>query len=396
MDIDVRDRLKFSQMGSQEFAFYEFFAGGGLARLGLGAAWHCTFSNDISEKKALAYRAYFGDSELKVRDVASLAPSDLPGVPNLVWASFPCQDLSVAGNGAGLQGNRSGTFRPFWNLMRDVIRLDRIPRMIVLENVIGTLTSHQGEDFTAIVNALAQEGYRVGALVVDAVRFVPQSRPRLFFVAVHSTMRVPSDYMLPSASEPWHTSSLRAAHSRLPGRLQDSWIWWHLPIPVAPVSPLAAIIEDEPAGVGWHSKEQTQRLISLMSPAHLEKLKRAQRLGKRIVGTVYKRTRPNEDGVVVQRAEIRFDQISGCLRTPVGGSSRQTIVVVEGRQIKSRLLSPREAARLMGAPEDYPLPARYNDAYHLFGDGVVVPVVQWLSTGLLTPLADATRVMIAA
>lgn len=395
VDMDACDRLKFTQMGSQQLAFYEFFAGGGMARLGLGADWHCTFSNDICEKKASAYRAYFGDSELKVVDVASLTPDDLPGVPNLVWASFPCQDLSLAGNGAGLQGDKSGTFRPFWKLMRDVIRLGGIPQVIVLENVTGTLTSHQGQDFTAIVGALAQEGYRVGALAIDAVRFVPQSRPRLFVVAVHSTTRVPSDYMLSSASEPWHTSPLRAAHSRLPGRLQDSWAWWYLPVPTAPVPRFAAIIENEPAGVEWHSKEQTQRLISLMSPLHLEKLRKAQRLGKRIVGTVYKRTRPNEDGVVVQRAEIRFDQISGCLRTPVGGSSRQTIVVVEGRQITSRLLSPREAARLMGAPEDYPLPARYNDAYHLFGDGVVVPVVRFLSANLLTPLASANRATLA-
>jgi DNA (cytosine-5)-methyltransferase 1 len=396
IDMDVRDRLKFSQMGSQQFAFYEFFAGGGMARLGLGADWHCTFSNDICEKKASAYRECFGDSELRVLDVANLTPDDLPGVPNLVWASFPCQDLSLAGNGAGLQGGRSGAFRPFWKLMRAVIRLGRIPQIIVLENVTGTLTSHQGDDFAAIVGALAQEGYRVGALVIDAKRFVPQSRPRLFLVAIHSTTSVPSDCVLPAASEPWHTSSLRVAYSGLPGRLQDSWVWWRLPVPTTPAPSLAGIIEDDPAGVDWHSKEQTQRLISLMSPLHLEKLKKAQRLGKRIVGTVYKRTRPNEDGVVAQRAEIRFDQISGCLRTPVGGSSRQTIVVVEGRQIKSRLLSPREAARLMGAPEDYPLPAKYNDAYHLFGDGVVVPVVHWLSAHLLTPLAAAPRVMIAA
>jgi DNA (cytosine-5)-methyltransferase 1 len=133
-----------------------------------------------------------------------------------------------------------------------------------------------------------------------------------------------------------------------------------------------------------------------MAPLHLKKLKKAQLLGKRIIGTVYKRTRPNDDGVIVQRAEIRFDQVAGCLRTPLGGSSRQTIVVVEGRQVRSRLLSPREAARLMGAPEDYPLPANYNDAYHLFGDGLVVPVVHWLSANLLTPLAAAVRVMKAA
>jgi DNA (cytosine-5)-methyltransferase 1 len=388
-DVDThrQERIKFIQMEPQQYAFYEFFAGGGMARLGLGSAWHCTFSNDICEKKASAYRAYFGGAELRVDDVAGFQPNDLPGTPTLVWGSFPCQDLSLAGNGAGLRGERSGTFKPFWDLMRGVIHLGRIPRMIVLENVIGTLTSHHGKDFTAIVAALAQEGYRVGGLVIDAVRFVPQSRPRLFIVAVHSTTNIPA---------PWHTRSLRTAHSRLPDELQASWVWWRLPVPSAPVPSFATIIDDEPIGVEWHSKEQTQRLVSLMAPLHLEKLKKAQMLGKRIVGTVYKRTRPNEEGVVVQRAEIRFDQISGCLRTPVGGSSRQTIVVVEGRHIRSRLLSPREAARLMGAPEDYPLPAKYNDAYHLFGDGLVVPVVAWLSTSLLTPIAAATRVMIAA
>ncbi len=393
MDMNGHERIKLTQMEAGQHPFYEFFAGGGMARLGLGAAWRCTFANDICGKKAAAYRSYFGDGELKVGDVARLRPNLLPGTPTLIWGSFPCQDLSLAGNGAGLSGQRSGTFKPFWKLVQDLTSLGRIPKVVVLENVVGTLTSNQGKDFTGIVSVLAQEGYRVGALVIDAVRFVPQSRPRLFMVAVHSTAKIPSEYVLARASEPWHTPSLRMAHSRLPAHLLDSWVWWQLSVPYTSTPSLASIIEDKPIGVQWNSKEQTQRLISLMAPPHVEKLKKAQLLGKRIVGTVYKRTRPNEDGVAVQRAEIRFDQISGCLRTPVGGSSRQTIVVVEGHHIKSRLLSPRELARLMGAPEAYPLPAKYNDAYHLFGDGLVVPVVSWLSTKLLEPLAAATRVM---
>jgi DNA (cytosine-5)-methyltransferase 1 len=141
------EQLKSNRMAGEQFAFHEFFAGGGMARLGLGAPWCCTLSNDICEKKASAYRAYFGDSELKVLDVAGLTPNDLPGTPTLVWGSFPCQDLSLAGNGAGLGGERSGTFRPFWKLMRSMIRLGRIPQIVVLENVIGTLTSHNGRDF---------------------------------------------------------------------------------------------------------------------------------------------------------------------------------------------------------------------------------------------------------
>jgi DNA (cytosine-5)-methyltransferase 1 len=367
-----------------------------MARLGLGADWQCVFSNEWSEKKASAYRARFGDGELQVCDVADLTPDDLPGTPTLVWGSFPCQDLSLAGNGAGLEGDRSGAFKPFWELMRGMVRLGRHPQLIVLENVVGTLTSHNGRDFGLIVGALAREGYRVGALVMDAVRFLPQSRPRLFIVGVQADTIVPARLTLPQSSEQWHTRSLRLAFKNLPEELQDAWVWWHLPAPSQPVPSLSALIDEEPTGVEWHSKAQTEHIIRLMSPLHLQKLKKAQLLGKRVVGTVYRRTRPNENGINAQRAEIRFDQVSGCLRTPVGGSSRQTIVVVEGRRIRSRLLSPREAARLMGVPGDYPLPGKYNEAYHLFGDGLAVPVVRWLSTHLLTPIATASRVMIAA
>ncbi len=381
---------------SNGLLWYEFFAGGGMARLGLGSQWECRFANDWCEKKAAAYRAYFGAADLRVCDVAELTPSDLPGTPTLVWGSFPCQDLSLAGNGAGLNGKRSGTFKPFWNLMRGIISLGRTPQIIVLENVAGTLTSHAGADFAAIVRALVEEEYRIGALVIDAVRFLPQSRPRLFIIAVHSSTSVPTECISTEASHIWHTPALRTAYERLPASLRDQWIWWRLPMPTDPVPAFSTIIEDEPTGVDWHSSEQTERLISLMSPLHLQKLAKAQRLGRRIIGTVYKRTRPNEHRVRVQRAEIRFDQVSGCLRTPVGGSSRQTIVVVEGSRVRSRLLSPREAARLMGVPDDYPLPPRYNDAYHLFGDGIAVPVVRWLNAHLLTPISVASQVMIAA
>ena len=367
-----------------------------MARLGLGPDWRCLFANEWCDKKAASYRKYFGDRELRIDDVANLTVDDLPGVPTLVWASFPCQDLSLAGNGAGLAGERSGTFKAFWNLMRSSIAVGRVPQIIALENVVGTLTSRGGRDFETIVCALTKEGYRVGALVIDAVKFLPHSRPRLFIVGVHRDTAIPSQVVLPSAAAAWHTKAVRLAFEHLPESLQDRWIWWNLPAPTDPIRPFAALIEDEPYGVEWHTKEQTEHIIGLMSPLHLEKLRKAQLLKKRVVGTVYRRVRPNEDGVKVQRAEIRFDQISGCLRTPVGGSSRQTVVVVEGRKIRSRLLSPREAARLMGVPEDYPLPRNYNEAYHLFGDGLAVPVVAWLSKHLLTQLGASTAVMIAA
>ena len=97
--------------------FYEFFAGGVKARAGLGNSWTCLFSNDIDEKKADAYRQNWGSGELLVKDVGKICTCELPGIPELVWASFPCQDFSLAGNGAGLNCFRACPFWPL-NLIR--------------------------------------------------------------------------------------------------------------------------------------------------------------------------------------------------------------------------------------------------------------------------------------
>jgi DNA (cytosine-5)-methyltransferase 1 len=143
--------------------YYEFFAGGGMARAGVGSHWTCLFANDIDPKKAFSYATNWGEQQVVVKDVAGLKSADLPGIADLVWASFPCQDLSLAGMGAGLDGDRSGTFWPFWNLMAALRVEKRAPRMIVLENVKGALTSHGGRDFAAIGAALTSANYRFGA-----------------------------------------------------------------------------------------------------------------------------------------------------------------------------------------------------------------------------------------
>ena len=156
-------------------SFYEFFAGGGMVRAGLGAGWSCLFANDIDPKKGACYSHNWGDSKLRLADVAELTTADLPGTADLAWASFPCQDLSLAGSGAGLRGKRSSTFWPFWRLMEALAEEGRAPTVVTLENVCGALTSHGGKDFAALSAAIVGGGYRFGALVIDAVHFVPQS-----------------------------------------------------------------------------------------------------------------------------------------------------------------------------------------------------------------------------
>jgi len=366
--------------------FYEFFAGGGMARLGLGDGWTCAFANDFDPVKAATYRANFADAAGHFRegDVWKLQASDLPGRADLAWASSPCQDFSLAGARAGLQGGRSSAFFGFWRLMETLDAARRAPRLIVIENVVGLLTSHGGADFAALGAALATRGYRFGALEIDAASVLPQSRPRVFVVAARET---PAGLI---GDSPFHTRAAKAAHAALPSEVAAHWVWWRLAQPPARNTDLAALLEPDDA-VGWHAPAQTARLLELMGPLHRARLE--TRTG-RAVGAVFRRTRI-EDGRTVQRAEVRFDGLAGCLRTPRGGSSRQAIVVVEKGRARSRLVTPREAARLMGLPDSYILPTTTTNALHVAGDGVAVPVVRWLARELLEPLLEPAAVLAA-
>ena len=370
--------------------FYEFFAGGGMARLGLGDGWRCLFANDVDPAKAAAYRENFPPAaELTLADVASLTTTELPGRADLAWASFPCQDLSLAGQGAGLAGARSGTFWPFWRLIEALGREGRAPRIVALENVCGALTSHGGRDFGAIAEALAPL-YRFGALVVDAALFVPQSRPRLFILGVAEDIALAHA----EADPDWHPRALVEAVGRLEPKIAARWVWWRPATPATRNAQFADLMEAEPGDVRWHEDAATARLLALMAPLHLARVREAQASGRPLVGALYRRTRV-EGGVRKQRAEIRFDGLAGCLRTPAGGSSRQSLIAVSGETIRSRLLSAREAARLMGLPDDYRLPKNYNAAYRLVGDGVAVPVVRHLAARLIEPLLDARPALAA-
>jgi DNA (cytosine-5)-methyltransferase 1 len=367
--------------------FYEFFAGGGMARAGLGDRWTCLFANDFDTKKGLTYQANWGTGgELKVGDVWKIKAADLPSEADLIWGSFPCQDLSLAGGGAGLKGERSGTFYPFWDVVKDLINAGRGPKLIALENVLGTLTSHGGRDFDAICKTFADAGYLYGALVINASLFVPQSRPRLFVIGVREDAKFDPDLLSPGPIAPFHTAALQRAFDRVGKHALKRMIWWNVPAPPRRNDTFADLIEETPDSVSWHTDAERDQILNKMSPINKAKVEAAKRAGHRMVGGIYKRTRHDEHGAKVQRAEVRFDDVAGCLRTPAGGSSRQVIMVVDGKKVRTRLISSRETARLMGLDDSYKLPKNYNEAYHLTGDGVVVHVVRHLAEHIFEPL----------
>jgi DNA (cytosine-5)-methyltransferase 1 len=365
-------------------AVLEFFAGGGLARLGLSRHFDIVWANDWDAGKCQAYRANFGSDELVAADIASFQGADLPPNPALAWASFPCQDLSLAGDRSGLAGQRSGTFYHFTARIHELVQRGDRPGVLVIENVMGLLSSRGGQDYAAVLRALRDLGYRAGCLEMDAAWFLPQSRPRLFIVAVAQDRKI-SPELLVSPARPcvFITPAVLKAVSRLPQELLSTNIDWFLPKPPPPSQTLIKLLDE--ATPKWWGNERTARLISQLSPKHLAAVQAAQATGQRQIGTVYRRTR-TEKGKKCQRAEVRFDNKVGCLRTPAGGSSRQFLLEIEGPSIQARALSSREAISLMGVEPSYKLPQGALAGLRIAGDGVAVPVVEWLSEHLLSRL----------
>ena len=150
--------------------FLDFFAGAGLVRLGLEPSWSCIWANDIDAKKKKVYEAHFGAQEFILGDVEGLVPKTLPVGADMAWASFPCQDLSLAGWRRGMKAERSGTYWAFWRLMRELFLQGKRPPIIAIENVTGIL---YGRDFLTLCQSLADLGMQFGPLVIDARRFPP-------------------------------------------------------------------------------------------------------------------------------------------------------------------------------------------------------------------------------
>ena len=351
-----------------------------MTRLGLGPNWRCTFANDIDGQKCTAYRENFGGDHLTEGSIAALTLNDLPeSRPDLAWASFPCQDLSLAGPRGGMAAARSGMFFQFWRLMGGLCDQGRAPKIIAIENVPGLLTSNDGKDFAAIIGLLAAAGYRIGAQIIDAKSFTPQSRPRLFIIGF-------SKEVTPPATTAADAASLPAPHGH-----EEQWV--ALPSPhIQRNSRLRDLID---AYAQWDGPDRTSKLVDMMSPTHRARIDALIKARAWRVGAGFRRTR-QENGHSVQRFEVRFDGLAGCLRTPAGGSSRQIIIEVKDAIVRSRLMTPLEAARLMGLPEDYILPPRANAALKLCGDGVCVTVVRWLSETILEPALLSQRIIAAA
>ena len=349
--------------------FVEFFAGSGLVTQGARHACVPVWSNDICPKKAASYIANHGAGHFHLGSIEQVSGATIPH-GDIVWASFPCQDLSLAGKMGGLAASRSGMF---WEWLRVLDEMPEKPSVIALENVVGLLSANGGVDFRLLHQALRERSYKVGPMLIDARPWVPQSRPRVFIVAVLDFIDITA---LEDHGPNWlHPELVLKAIAPF-----DDVTFWSMPRPKKRPKTLSEIID-------WESpvfdKTRRNALMSLIAPRHQGLLAKLPP-DSRAVFPGYRRTRNGK-----QVLELRFDNTSGCLRTAEGGSSRQFLILHDNGRWDARLITSREAARLMGAPETFRLSPSYNEAYNAMGDAVVVPVVKHLVDHLLVPLAQS-------
>jgi DNA (cytosine-5)-methyltransferase 1 len=350
----------------------EFFAGIGLVRRALeDAGFSVVFANDIEAKKRDMYAANFDTSHFVRGDIRDVTGRQVPDI-ELAAASFPCTDLSLAGNRAGFAGIHSSMFWEFARILDEMGA--RRPEIVLLENVPSFATSHGGADFRAALAQLNELGYSCDPFVLDARRFVPQSRPRLFIVGAQKP--IDDEDWQGELRPPW-ISRFASRHPELELHAQA------LRAPPMTVHGLSDVVErlrrDDPR---WWESERVSRFEESLSPLQAERVERLRTSQGLTWATAYRRTRR---GRAVW--EIRDDSISGCLRTARGGSSKQALVQAGRDDVRVRWMTPREYARLQGAA-DYKLDdtVSANQALFGFGDAVCVPAVTWIAENYISPL----------
>jgi DNA (cytosine-5)-methyltransferase 1 len=340
-----------------------------------------------------AYRSNYPGRRHRRGDVWNLDGAKLP-LGQLAWASFPCQDLSLAGGRRGLNAPRSGAFWGFWNVIEK--QRDRAPKTIVIENVAGLLSSHDGRDFTTLLTQFADAGYRVGAMLIDAAMFSPQSRQRLFIVAHKGKLPAP---MIDAR---WSRSGLSPADAcaplSTPCRIQThmAWVWWRLPYPPRRNADLASLLERDPPEHVWRSEDAHAEADgadgAAASPARGGCALPIRSGMPALCSAAFALRKTN----ACSAPRSAMTAWLAALRTPAGGSSKQLLLVTENGRPRLRPMMAREAARLMGLEDSYRLPPGETKALKVIGDGVSVPVVRWLGEHLLSPLAGSAAAKAAA
>ncbi len=335
----LRPPFKINQDSSEydSFTFIDLFAGIGGMRLGFQrAGGRCVFTSEWDRFAKKTYEANFGPEPHFAGDITEVDAADIPD-HDVLLAGFPCQPFSIAGiskkNALGMKHGFECTTQG--TLFFDVERIiaAKRPKAFLLENVKNLRSHDGGKTFAVIMATLEELGYKVHVRVVDGQHFVPQHRERILLAGFREDVDFDfNDLPLPPAN---HTMS-EVLHP------EDGS---EAPEPRYTYGELATVSEK------YTLSDKLWNYLQAYAAKH-------RAAGN---GFGFGKVGPNDRARTLSARYYK------------DGSE---ILVDQGPTRNPRRLTPREASRLMGFPDEFVIPVSDTQAYKQFGNSVVVPVME--------------------
>lgn len=343
--------------GSSAFSFIDLFAGIGGFRLGFQASGGtCVFTSEYDKYAQITYRANFGDHGVN-GDITKINENTIPD-HDVLLAGFPCQPFSIAGVSKknslgrkhGFECETQGTL--FFDIER-IIEAKQ-PRAFVLENVKNLASHDRGRTLQVILRTLRDKlGYRVAPKIIDAARFLPQHRERVFLVGLHPDLKSHFD-------------------------------WGSVDLPEPAFGPKLASILHPTGG----SEDVEERFTDARGRV-LKKYVLTEHLWDYLQGYAAKH---REKGNGFGFGLVGPDDVARTLSARYYKDGSE--ILIRRRKGPPRRLTPRECARLMGfdrpGRELFKIPVSDTQAYKQFGNSVAVPVVEAIAKALV-PYLGATE-----
>jgi DNA (cytosine-5)-methyltransferase 1 len=308
--------------------------------------------------------------------------ANAPEVDVVAWGS-PCQDLSVAGKRAGLEGGRSGLFHEGIRIIKELQEESngQYPRISIWENVVGALNSNRGADFGVILDEMAQAGaLAIEWAVLDAQYFgIPQRRRRVFVIAIFDPVlanRSPSPLLPVAESLPGHLAKGKPQRQSATAKTSTS-------------------IGAE--GAWWDGRDTAEALTTTSNENRMPDKQKFQAVVVGPLTTHMSSPRGTETSdsnhIVIEcytpSSFANYSEGVGTLRSNGGdlGGGSETLVAEPTMAV--RRLTPLECERLMGWPDNHTLTKADGTTqadthrYKQCGNGVASPVAQWIAKHLL-------------
>ncbi|MCD8886612.1 DNA (cytosine-5-)-methyltransferase [Staphylococcus epidermidis] len=319
--LNFPDFPPFKNPTNYKFKLVDLFAGIGGTRLGfqLNGRVNCIFSSEWDKFSAKTYRANFGDTPHG--DITKIDAKDIPDHDILV-AGFPCQAFSLAGLKKGFDDTR-GTL--FFDIAR--VLNEKRPKAFLLENVKNLRSHDKGKTFSIIINTLNELNYEVHTAVLKSTDFgCPQNRERIYIVGFDKNIiKNSADFRFPTPCK-WDKTLSNILQKNVDEKYTISDKLW--------------------LGHQRRKKEHAKKGNGFGYSLFNEKSKYTNTLSARY----YK------DG---------------------------SEILIEQPNQNPRKITPREAARLQGFPENFIIPVSDTQAYKQFGNSVSVPVIKSIAKNIL-------------